>query len=119
MWWLGAKSSRERERRGREGDSAQKSQITGLGETVGPRRVTGRNPGPQLSMSKWKGTGIKVWPCVKMQSAPLGGTMFVRKREQARKGAETQKENWGSQEGRESFCEVPLENCVEPSLTQP
>ena len=34
MWWLGAKSSRERERRGREGDSAQKSQITSLGETV-------------------------------------------------------------------------------------
>ena len=94
---------RERERRGREGDSAQKSQITGLGETVGPRRVTGRNPGPQLSMSKWKGTGIKVWPCLKNAKCPLGGHHVCEEERTGQKRSRSTERKLGEPGGKIKF----------------
>ena len=70
-----APSQAEREREGVERGTqlrSPRSPVWGR-QLVGPRRVTGRNPGPQRSMSKWKGTGIKVWPCLKNAKRPLGG----------------------------------------------
>lgn len=105
MWWLGAKSSREREREGVERGTqlrSPRSPVWGR-QLVGPRRVTGRNPGPQLSMSKWKGTGIKVWPCLKNAKCPLGGHHVCEEERTGQKRSRSTERKLGEPGGKIKF----------------